>query len=194
MSAKKWCWMFVFSLLLTVTTYALFNIVVDPFGVFGDVFFDWYSYDMTNNPRVAKTTYLDKNHEKYDSYVIGCSSTSSFPVENLNKYFNAKFYNLIMYGADMLDVEKISKYIIDNYEVKNLVLNVYITNGSKYDEEEDNITRNLHAKVGGESKISFYSRYMFLNYQYALAKIKAKKEDTYLTKTFDVFNTETRCI
>ncbi len=194
MSAKRWCWMFVFSLLLTVTAYALFNIVVDPFGVFGDVFFDWYSYDMTNNPRVAKTTYLDKNHEKYDSYVIGCSSTSSFPVEDLNRYFNAKFYNLIMYGADMLDVEKTSKYIIDNYEVKNLVLNVYITNGSKYDEEEDNITRNLHAKVGEESKISFYSRYMFLNYQYALAKIKAKKEDTYLTKTFDVFNVETRFV
>ena len=194
MSAKRWCWMFVFSLLLTVTAYALFNIVVDPFGVFGDVFFDWYSYDMTNNPRVAKTTYLDKNHEKYDSYVIGCSSTSSFPVEDLNRYFNAKFYNLIMYGADMLDVEKTSKYIIDNYEVKNLVLNVYITNGSKYDEEEDNITRNLHAKVGEESKISFYSRYMFLNYQYALAKIKANKEDTYLTKTFDVFNVETRFV
>ena len=76
MSAKRWCWMFVFSLLLTVIAYALFNIVVDPFGVFGDVFFDWYSYDMTNNPRVAKTTYLDKNHEKYDSYVIGCSSTN----------------------------------------------------------------------------------------------------------------------
>ena len=194
MSAKRWCWMFVFSLLLTVTAYALFNIVVDPFGVFGDVFFDWYSYDMTNNPRVAKTTYLDKNHEKYDSYVIGWGGASSFPVEDLNRYFNAKFYNLIMYGADMLDVEKTSKYIIDNYEVKNLVLNVYITNGSKYDEEEDNITRNLHAKVGEESKISFYSRYMFLNYQYALAKIKAKKEDTYLTKTFDVFNVETRFV
>ena len=102
--------------------------------------------------------------------------------------------NFIIYGADMLDVEKTSKYIIDNYEVKNLVLNVYITNGSKYDEEEDNITRNLHAKVGEESKISFYSRYMFLNYQYALAKIKAKKEDTYLTKTFDVFNVETRFV
>lgn len=194
MSAKRWCGMFVISLVIITILYALFNIFVDPFGVFGDVFFNWYSYDMTNNPRVAKTAYLDKNHNKYDSYVIGCSSTSSFPVEDLNRYLNANFYNLIMYGADMLDVEKTSKYIIDNYEVKNIVLNVYITNGSKYDEEEDNITRNLHSKVGGESKITFYSRYMFLNYQYALAKIKAKNKDTYLTQTFDVFNVDTRGI
>ena len=32
---------------------------------------------------------------------------------------NAKFYNLIMYGADMKDCEKIANYLIDNYTVKN---------------------------------------------------------------------------
>ena len=61
-------------------------------------------------------------------------------------------------------------------------------NGCIYDEENDKITRNLHANVNGESKISFYSRYMFLNPQYAFSKIKASREDTYLTKPFDVFN------
>lgn len=191
MSSKKWCIMFVCSILLVFVMYAAFNMLVDPFGVFGDKIYNWYSYNMTNNPRVAKTAYLDEHYEEYDSYVIGCSSTSSFPVEDLNKYFDAKFYNLIMYGADMLDVEQTTKYIIDNYNVKNLVLNVYITNGSKYDEEEDNITRNLHEKVSEESKIAFYTRYMFLNYKYSLAKIKAKNEDTYLTKPADVFDVNT---
>lgn len=191
MTSKKWCIMFFCSVILVAVLYALFNVLVDPFGVFGDKVFNWYSYNMTNNPRVAKTVYLDKHHNEYDSYIIGCSSTSSFPTETLNKYFDAKFYNLIMYGADMLDVEKTSKYIIDNYEVKNLILNVYISNGYKYDEEEDNLTRNLHTKVGGENPISFYSRYMFLDMQYSFEKIKAKIDDTYLTKPSDVFNAET---
>ena len=190
MTSKKWCIMFFASVILVVIMYAMFNILVDPFGVFGDKIFDWYSYNMTNNPRVAKTAYLDKHYNEYDSYIIGCSSTSSFPTEDLNKYFDAKFYNLIMYGADMLDVEKTSEYIIDNYSVKNLILNVYITNGYKYDEEEDNLTRNLHAKVGGENPISFYGRYAFLDMQYSLAKIKAKREDSYLTKPSDVFDVE----
>lgn len=191
MTSKKWCIMFFASVILVVILYAIFNILVDPFGVFGDKIFNWYSYNMTNNPRVAKTAYLDMHYNEYDSYIIGCSSTSSYPTDTLNKYFNAKFYNLIMYGADMLDVEKTTEYIIDNYEVKNLVLNVYISNGYKYDEEEDNLTRNLHAKVGGENPITFYGRYAFLDMQYSFAKIKAKMEDTYLTKSSDVFNEKT---
>lgn len=191
MSAKKWFFMFVFSVCLVVFLYALFNVLVDPFGVFGDKIFNWYSYNMTNNPRAAKIAYLDEHYKEYDSYIIGCSSTSSFPVESFNKYFNAKAYNLIMYGADMLDVEQTCEYIIDNYDVKNIVLNVFISNATKYNYEEDKITKNLHAKVNDENLFKFYLRYMFLNPDYSLAKIKSWKNDTYLTQIFDVFNEKT---
>ncbi len=180
--------MFILSAILVALFIMALNFVVDPFGVFGDYFYNWFSFDYTNNPRVAKITYLDKHYNEYDSYIIGCSSTSSFPSEALNKYFNAKFYNMIMYGADMLDVEKECKYILENYNPKNIVVNVYISNGEKYDEESDNITRNLHANVDGESKLSFYSRYLFLNPQYAFSKIRDRINDTYLTQPFDVFN------
>jgi len=190
MSSKKWCITFVLSIILIAIMYASFNILVDPFGVFGDVIFDWYSYNMTNNPRVAKIGYLDKNenYKKYDSYIIGCSSTSSFSVEDLNKYLGGSWYNMIMYGADMLDVEQTTKYVIDEYNAKNIMINIFISNASKYNEEEDNLTKNMHEKLNGENKISFYGRYMFLNPQYSLAKIKAYSEDTYLTQPFDVFN------
>ena len=102
---------------------------------------------MTLNPRAAKIAYLDRNHEKYDSYIIGCSSTSSYPVEQLNEYYDASFYNMIMYGADMLDVEQESRYIIENYECKNLIVNVYIDNAMHYDEEENPLTYSVHSKA-----------------------------------------------
>lgn len=193
MSSKKWCITFALSVILIAFGYALFNILIDPFGVFGDLIFDWYSYNMTNNPRAAKIGYLDKNenYKKYDSYMIGCSSTSSFSVEDLNHYLGGNFYNMIMYGADMLDVEQTCKYVIEEYNAKNIVVNIFLSNGTKYNLEEDSLTRSMHEKLNGESKLSFYGRYMFLNPQYSLAKIKAYQEDTYLTQTFDVFNVET---
>ena len=76
---------------------------------------------MTQNPRTAKIGWLDKHHDEYDSYIIGCSKTSSFPVELLNRYYDAKFFNMIMYGGDMYDIEMTTKYILDRYGAKHIV-------------------------------------------------------------------------
>ena len=188
MSSKKWCVVAFLGALVATLSVAILNIFVDPFGVFGD---DWYSYNATNNPRIAKIEYLKENHHKYDSYIIGCSSTSSYPVEELNEYMNARFYNMIMYGADMYDVEKTVYYLADNYTVKNLVLNLYVANGFDYNYEPDKMTGSMHSDVTGESKIGFLGRYAFANPEYAFSKIKAKKNDRYLAESFDVFDEET---
>ena len=70
MTSKKW----LISFLLTVIGIALliagFNVLTDPFGVFGDPMLDWWSYNMTNNPRTAKLAYLEDHWEDYDSYLI----------------------------------------------------------------------------------------------------------------------------
>lgn len=191
MSSKKWVITFIITFLLIIGGYAAFNILVDPFGLFGDVIYDWYSYDMTINPRAAKIGYLDKNHKNYDSYIIGCSSTSSFPVEALNKYFGGKFYNLFMYGADMLDVEQTCEYIIKNYDVKNLIVNVALSNTSNYDVNNEALHETVHAKVSKTPVLSFLSRYMFLKPEHSLEKIKLSNEDKYLPEAFDVFIPET---
>lgn len=191
MSSKKWFISFIVSFLLIIGGYALFNILVDPFGVFGDVIYEWVSYDMTVNPRVAKIAYLDENYEKYDSYIIGCSSTSSIPVEDLNKYFGGNFYNLFMYGADMMDVEKTCEYIIKNYNVKNLIVNVFISNATNYNVDSERVQDTLHAKVSGDSILSFLSKFMFLKPEHAVEKMDAINSDVYLPEAFDIFIPET---
>lgn len=191
MSSKKWFFMFLLCALITFGGIMAFNIITDPFGVFGDHFLNWYSYDMTQNPRVAKVAYIDLEHEKYDSYIIGCSSTSSYPVEMLNKYTGDKFYNMIMYGADIYDSVETAKYLIDNYEVKNMFLAVYLSNAIQYNYEADKLLGNLHGKIDGTSLIDFYTKYLFLRPHYGIEKIKAKMEDSYLQNKNDVFNVET---
>ena len=194
MSSKKWVLVFLVTVLVLAALLAALNLAVDPFGAFGDRLLSWFSYDETNNPRVAKFSYLEQHHDEYDSYILGCSSTSSFPVDAFNEAYGASFYNLIMYGADMRDCEKIARYLIEHYEVKNLILNVYLDNGLTYDEESDRLTKNLHYKEDPDTSVlSYYTRYLFADPRYALAKLNALRTDTILPQTFDVFDERTGC-
>ena len=189
MNAKKWVLTFLLFALVLVLGLAAFNYVTDPFAAFGDRFLNWFSYDETNNPRVAKISYLEQHHDEYDSYILGCSSTSSLQVSDFNKLYDANFYNLIMYGADMRDCEKIADYLIEHYEVKHLVLNVYLDNGFTYDDETDRLTRNLHYLTDPDtSALSFYTRYLFCDPRYGFAKLKNLRNDRLLPQSFDVFN------
>lgn len=189
MNAKKWVLTFLLIALVLVLGLAAFNYVTDPFAAFGDRFLNWFSYDETNNPRVAKISYLEQHHDEYDSYILGCSSTSSLQVSDFNKLYDANFYNLIMYGADMRDCEKIADYLIEHYEVKHLVLNVYLDNGFTYDDETDRLTRNLHYLTDPDtSALSFYTRYLFCDPRYGFAKLKNLRNDRLLPQSFDVFN------
>lgn len=194
MSSKKWVLVFLVTVLVLAALLAALNLAVDPFGAFGDRLLSWFSYDETNNPRVAKFSYLEQHHDEYDSYILGCSSTSSFPVDAFNEAYDASFYNLIMYGADMRDCEKIARYLIEHYEVKTLILNVYLDNGLTYDEESDRLTKNLHYKEDPDTSVlSYYTRYLFADPRYALAKLNALRTDTILPQTFDVFDERTGC-
>ncbi len=191
MSSKQWLIMFLCSILIVVLSIVGFNMLVDPFGVFGDKIFDWYSYNFTLNPRVAKIAYLDKHNKKFDSYIIGSSATSSFSVDLLNKYMDAKFYNLIMYGADIYDVVQITNYVVENYEVKNIVLNLGLINAEKYNCESDPLTDNLHAKTDDTSLVKFYLKYLFANPNYGFEKVDKYFENGYLQKPYNVFDVRT---
>ena len=175
MTAKKWLIAFILTAFGLALLLALFNIFTDPFGVFGDPLFQWWSYNQTNNPRAAKITYLKKHLDDYDSYIVGCSSTSSFSAETLNRYYNASdsvsFYNMIMYGADMLDCEQTIAWLLENDEVKHIWLNVYLDNGAEYATESNAYTHAMHPDADGSNPIPFYARYLFLNPEYGTAKI-----------------------
>ena len=190
-SSKKWLAAFFGTVLLLAVLVMGFNFWTDPFGAFGDHFFQWWSYDETMNPRVAKISYLDQHHDQYDSYIIGASSSSSFPTEQLNTYFDASFYNLVMYGADMLDVEQTCQYLVDHYTVKNLVVSVYIHNAQVYHVEQDPLTYNLHWKVDGSSPLLFYAKYLLSNPRNGWTKLQRLQTDPYLQQSYLVFDQQT---
>lgn len=188
LSSKGWLILFGLSVVLLAAALAVFNVITDPFGAFGDRALGWWSYNETNNPRVAKFSYLERHHEEYDSYIIGCSSTSSYPKAQLDEYFDADFYNLIMYGADMLDVEQYVRYLLEHYTVKNLVLNVYIDNGCSYGQEADPLTDAMPWQVDGGSPLAFYARHLFADPRYGWTKLKKLRTDSVVQDVHDVFD------
>ncbi|HEX9063067.1 MAG TPA: polysaccharide deacetylase family protein [Clostridia bacterium] len=192
MSFKKWIITFFSFILLTGIILSTFNVTVDPFGVFGDPVFNWYSYDFTNNPRASKIAYIDKHHDEFDSYIVGCSKTSSLSTDKLNSYFKgSKFFNMIMYGGDMYDIEKTVSYLVDNYKVKNLVLNIGLEEGANYNKNKDTVKDYLHSKVTGSSSVIFYGRYLFANPEYAYTKLKKYMTKGYLPDAYSVFDEKT---
>ena len=99
MDSKRWLACFLATVLLLGAAVVGFNYWVDPFGVFSHKSLEWPSYEMTINPRTAKITYLKDHHQDYDSYILGCSSTSSFPVESLNSYLDADDFRYDQHGG-----------------------------------------------------------------------------------------------
>ena len=188
MSSKKWLVTFFATVALMAGAVVGLNYLADPFGVFPGRFLEWPGYEMTINPRAAKLTYLKTRSQEYDSYLIGCSSTSSYPVEKLNQYLDARFYNMIMYGADMLDVEQIARRLIETTEVKNLVVNLYIDNAIHYDTLPDPRSFAVPPEATGEDPLQFYSRFLLMDPRHALDKLSAMARDTYTTQAFDVFD------
>ncbi len=188
LSSEKWLVLFLASVILTAALYAGFNVVTDPFGVFGDRYLQWWSYDLTNNPRVSKLAYLEQHHDEYDSYIIGSSASSSFPAEDLNRCFGGSFYNMIMYGSDMLDVEQTADYLIDNYTVRNLVICIYVHNAMEYDTDSGKLVDLMHCRADGSDPLSFYARYAFADWRYGWNKLKDLKNDGYVQADHDCFD------
>lgn len=189
MSSKKWLVMFGVTVLLALGLCVGVNVLVDPFGVFGDPVFHWYSYNETNNPRVAKLAYLEMENQRYDAYVIGSSSAASYDVEQLNGYLDASFYNLFVYGCDTRDYYDFAAYILEHYSARYLILNLGINEANTYDDGEDSLNDRMHALTTGDSLIRFYTDYALCNPKYSAEKISSYLRDTELPQAFDVFDT-----
>lgn len=192
MKIKKWLGIYAVGLFIGALIVAAFNMIVDPFGVFGDKVLDWDSYNMNNNPRVAKIAYLDEHHEKYDSYIIGGSKSSSISPKLLNEYFgDSNFYSMLMYGGDFNDYEKTMQYLLDNYEVKNIVLHMSLQELGHFNEDVTDMKSRLHGKVNGESSLTFYPRYLWLNPSYSYDKLAGLAEKQVDENVYSTFIPET---
>ena len=190
LSSGKWLVLFLATALALVLLLAGFNLLTDPYGAFGDPVMEWWAYDMTLNPRMAKMTYLEKNHQKYDSYIVGASGSSALPVEELNEYLDASFYNTFFYGTEMETFEMTANYLLDSYRVKNMVLDLSLLLGTSMKASDNALPKYIYWKVNHSSPLRFYSRYLTVTPLEGIQKIRDKLQDGYLQAAWRTINPE----
>lgn len=185
MKAYRQLILFLLSLVLCFGIIMGFNYYTNPFGVFSVN--HWYSYEMTRNPRTAKISYLHEHEHDYDAYVVGSSGSSAFVVEDLNRATGYHFYNAFYYGADMKDIVKTVEYLIQYKHPKEILFPITFSFAESYDKGEDDLSYKTSDLLGGRIDPVFRLKYLLANVKYGYEKMKAKKEDGYLPKPFDVF-------
>ncbi|MDD4780475.1 MAG: polysaccharide deacetylase family protein [Tissierellia bacterium] len=191
MSTKKFFTMFFSILIIIFGAILLLNVFVDPFGLFGDKIYKWDSYNFTQNPRTAKINYIDRNKDKFDSYIVGSSGCGSISVNTINEYTNNSFYNCFYYGSDLMDSYNTIKYLSETTQVKNIFLGINYNTAMFFDVGDDEINQRMHGKASDKNLFNFYTSYLFANPRYSLKKIEDAKEDSFFQKSFDVFIPET---
>lgn len=174
--------------------WALFNLIVDPFGVFGDRVVGWWAYNETRNPQTAKFSYLEQHHGEFDSYVIGGPAAGAWDTQALDAYFGAKFYNLTLNSRDMRDAERYVRWLVSNAEVKNLVLTVSVDSALAWGTEDRSVTGAMPWQLDGSSAPGFYLRYLFASPRYGLSKLKRMASDGVVPNSFDVFDSATGAV
>ena len=186
MNGPKWLILFLSALLLTFLVWGIFNILADPFGVFGDVLLHWDAYAQTLNPRIGKTEYLQNRFDEFDSYIIGSSSAASYLPETLESYTEGKYYNLFHYGADIDYDKTLITWLLEKDEVRHIV---WVLGLSEADTpaEKSGLTDKAHYTLTGENPIAFYTDFLFASPSFAVEKILSRCKDTKMPQAFDVF-------
>ncbi len=190
---KKWFFILAITGIITLLLIWTFNYMTDPFGTFGDKWMNMHGYNMTMNPRIAKIGYLDRFNKNYNSYIIGGSKCSSIDPEKLNDYYggNTSFYSMLMYGGDFYDYEKTLHYLVENYEVDNIIIHKSMHEISHYHEIKDEINNELHGKVLEENELKFNFKFLTLNTRYGLDKIESYFKRNYDKRVDNDFIPET---
>jgi hypothetical protein len=177
-SYRKWMKIFISVFISVCLLIISLNYFVDPFGVFGDKYFKMYGYNMKQNIRMAKIGYLDSHFTQFDSYIIGGSKSGSLLPKSAEKYFKgSKFYNLTMTGGRFYDYQKTLEYIIKNYKVKNIILQI-----SQLEIDKPGTSKGfsgmLNGKVESDFPALFFLQTLFQHPQYSIEKIKEAQKWT----------------
>ena len=184
MSAKRWVIMFCAVVLILVSIVPMINIIVDPFSVFGDKFFKWYSHGMTNNPKTAKYAYIDERKGEFDAFIIGPSGASIFSPDKLEEFTGLRWYNMFNYGSDMEYMRKLAEYIIKKHGPKQLLMVLPAVSAVSYAPAIWGITNEQPLKP-------LWKRiFLYADPQYAFNKAKAYPP-SYVQGGSDVFVAET---
>ena len=158
-NSKKWIKVSIFTTFLGFLLLMMTNYTVDPFNIFHSKIL---KHDFQENERFVKIEYLEKNHNKFNGYMIGSSRIGTTPPKTVEQYIpNSKIYNLTMNGATMYDYLMHIRYMINRgYPIETIYLQLDVINMTYYGGLESDYLSKLHPYVEDKSLAPFYFDYL----------------------------------
>lgn len=172
MTYRRWSYFVISCMIIPVIVLGFTNYVVDPFNIFNSHFL---KIDGSINERFKKIKHIDKNHQRYNAYLMGSSRSGTTSPCLIEKYFpHLHFYNLTVAGCNQYDNELFLKYLIDRkYQIKHLYLQVDISDIYGYQASPDNLNARHHPHVTHQSLPLFYLSYLStLSFKQIVHKIR----------------------
>lgn len=184
MSYRRWTFIVILFMTFPLLTLGLLNYVIDPFSVFHSKIMP---YDYEINERFNKIEHIDQHHALYNSYLFGSSRTGTTSPALVEKYIsNSKFYNFTVAGCTQYDNEMHLRYFLEKkYPIKNILLQIDISDMYGYKAPEGNYNAKLHPHVTHSATSVYYLSYLtILPVKRFIEKIKVNYFDgheNYLT-------------
>ena len=187
MNSKKWIKVSAFTTLLGFSILMLINYVIDPFNIFQSKIL---KHDFQVNERFVKVQYLEENHQKFNTYMIGSSRIGTTSPETIEQYLpQANIYNLTLNGATLYDYLMHIRYLIkENYPITTLYMQLDVINMSYYGKLESNYLTRMHPYVEDKSLAPFYFDYLSGFFPFNI-KNKIAQNIDYTFKTTYVLDT-----
>ena len=118
MNSKKWLKIYGFFIFITILIVGFINYIMDPMWMFK------HSHPFNNlqnafNEKILKTYYLNNNHTKFNSLLIGSSRTTYY---NQNRFNNMNVFNYAISGGKPYEYIDFINYYRKKSEMKYLIL------------------------------------------------------------------------
>ncbi len=155
----SWNVMTVSLLTLAAMTVPAFNILVDPYGVFGT---PWPRDSNAMNERFLKVEHVLKNAGKYNAFLIGSSVMGIYDPKVAERIRpGMRFYNLSFLGGtpgeSLAVLRTLNRHGVKVHEVV-MGIDVY---PFRKRVDTDRHDRRAHPSVTGQNRLSWYASYLF---------------------------------
>ena len=185
MTAKRWFVMLGCIMFAIVAYITVLNMLVDPFSVFGDKRYSWYSYGMTNNPKAAKFDYIDNRLSEYDAFIIGPSGASGISPDVMSEYTGLRWYNMFNYGADIRYTKRLAEYLVKTHRPEQMLLVLPAVSARIYAEPAGDVA------FAQPLRTFWRVPFILADPKFAMRKLENLEKISYIQQPFDVFIAET---
>ena len=185
MNSKKWIKISITTTFLGFFLLMLTNYVVDPFGVFHSKIL---KHEFQINERFVKIEFLEKNHNKFNGYMIGSSRIGDTDPKVVEHYIpNAHLYNMTLSSATLRDYLMHIRYMIKaQYPIKTIYMQLDGINMSYYGLSDADYLSKMHPYVEGKSLALFYFDYLSSFFPFNIKNKIAQNINYTLTSTYNL--------